>query len=96
MGGKTLSMNSYHAGDILEYNAHSLYGLMEAIATKQALENTRQSRAFQVSRSTFLSSGAYTAHWTGDNNASWADLAASIITMNNLALFGIPVTGADM
>lgn len=97
LGGKTLSMNSYHAGNILEYNAHNLYGFMESIATQTALEAARPGqRAFMVSRSTFPGSGVYAAHWTGDNNSTWADLQESIITMNNLALFGIPMVGADI
>ena len=97
LAGKTLSMNSYHAGDVLEYDAHNLYGLMESVATQTALENARPGRrAFMVSRSTYPGSGVYAAHWTGDNNSSWVDLGESIITMNNLALFGIPMVGADI
>jgi alpha-glucosidase (family GH31 glycosyl hydrolase) len=92
-----LSMNSYHAGDVLEYNAHNLYGLMEAISTQTALEAARPGqRAFMVTRSTYPGSGVYAAHWTGDNNSSWTNLRESIITMNNLALFGIPMVGADI
>ena len=96
MGGKTMSMNSFHAGEILEYNAHSLYGFMESIATRSALEEVLGKRPFLLSRSTFMGSGAHTAHWTGDNAATWDDLSASIITMNNMALFGIPMVGADI
>lgn len=103
---KTVPMSALHANGILEYNAHSLYGLMESIATNQAISNIFSStvrkdstvgeRGFVLSRSTFISSGKHTAHWTGDNAASWADLSDSIITINNLALFGISTTGADI
>ena len=62
MAGKTMSMASLHAGGILEYNSHSLYGFMESIATRQALVSAIPKRPFLLSRSTFLGSGAHTAH----------------------------------
>ena len=97
MGGKTIAMSGLHAGNVLEYNAHNLYGLMESIATRNALLSIRPAeRPFVLSRSTSMGSGVHTAHWTGDNAATWDDLKASIITMNNLALFGLPITGADI
>ena len=37
LGGKTIAMSGLHAGGILEYNAHNLYGFMESIATRNAL-----------------------------------------------------------
>lgn len=91
-----MSMASIHAGGVLEYNSHSLYGYMESVATRQALVSAMSTRPFLLSRSTFLGSGAHTAHWTGDNAATWNDLAASIVTMNNMALFGVPMIGADI
>ena len=72
---KTLDMDAYHFGNILVYNAHNLYGLTESMATYEALVSKRQNqRPFILSRSTFPGSGRYTAHWTGDNHASWEDL----------------------
>ena len=63
---KTLDMDARHMnGTVLEYNAHNLYGLSEAIATDKALENLTKRRSFVISRSTFPGSGAHTGHWTG-------------------------------
>ena len=63
---KTLDMDALHMnGTVLEYNAHNLYGLTEAIATNTALENLTKKRGFVISRSTFPGSGTHTGHWTG-------------------------------
>jgi alpha-glucosidase (family GH31 glycosyl hydrolase) len=97
MAAKTIAMSATHAGGVKEFDAHSLYGLMESIETRKAvITATGGKRPFVLSRSTFASSGHHVAHWTGDNAATWADLSASIITMNNLALFGLSMTGADI
>jgi alpha-glucosidase (family GH31 glycosyl hydrolase) len=93
---KAISVDAVHYGNVLEYNAHNLFGLTEAIATNKALENVRKTRSFVISRSTFPGSGSHTGHWTGDNHASWDDLYQSIPGMLNFQMFGVPLVGSDI
>ena len=68
---KTLDMDALHMnGSVLEYNAHNLYGLSEAIATSSALETLKKKRSFVLSRSTFPGSGSHAGHWTGMETSS--------------------------
>ncbi|CAF3695883.1 unnamed protein product [Adineta steineri] len=78
------------------YNLHSMYGYFEAQATNIALRTIRNKRPFVLSRSTFAGSGRYTAHWTGDNQATFIDMYFSIPAILNFNMFGITHVGADI
>eukprot|EP01023_Acetabularia_acetabulum_P042888 TRINITY_DN4274_c1_g1_i1.p1 TRINITY_DN4274_c1_g1~~TRINITY_DN4274_c1_g1_i1.p1 ORF type:complete len:981 (+),score=174.94 TRINITY_DN4274_c1_g1_i1:29-2944(+) len=93
---RTMSMDLVHYGNVMEYNVHNLYGLMEAQATHAALQNITGTRAFVLTRSTFSGSGAYAAHWTGDIGSTWSDLQWSVTGVLNSNLFGMPFAGVDI
>ncbi|XP_071714287.1 alpha-xylosidase 1-like [Rutidosis leptorrhynchoides] len=96
IGFKTIATSAVHYNGVREYDAHSLYGFTEAIATYKALRALKGKHPFILSRSTFVGSGRYAAHWTGDNQASWNDIKYSIYTMLNFGILGIPMVGSDI
>lgn len=97
LNNKTISMGATHYDGIKEYDVHNVFGHMESIATYKALtEIDSNKRPFILSRSTFVGSGAFVAHWLGDNQSTWESMESSIAGMLNFQLFGIPMVGADI
>ncbi|XP_077243931.1 alpha-xylosidase 1-like [Tasmannia lanceolata] len=96
LGYKTIATSAVHYNGVLEYNVHSMYGFTQAIATHKALQGLLGKRPFVLTRSTFVGSGAYAAHWTGDNKGTWEDLQYSISTILNFGIFGMPMVGSDI
>ncbi|CAF4343495.1 unnamed protein product [Rotaria socialis] len=95
LSAKTLCPSAQHNLSS-HYNLHSMYGYFEAQATNQALKTIRKKRPFVLSRSTFAGSGQFTAHWTGDNQATFDDMYFSIPAIINFNMFGITHVGADI
>ncbi|XP_058768857.1 alpha-xylosidase 1-like [Vicia villosa] len=96
IGFKTIATSAVHYNGVLEYDAHSIYGFAQTIATHKALQGLQGKRPFILSRSTYVGSGKYAAHWTGDNKGTWEDLRYSISTMLNFGIFGVPMVGSDI
>ncbi len=97
LGFKTIPASAVHHGGLKEYDVHNLHGTMEAASTRSALIDIRDGkRSFVLSRSSFPGHGNHAAHWTGDNAATWEDLAASIVTVNNFAMYGVSMVGSDI
>ncbi|KAI3840383.1 hypothetical protein MKW92_035558 [Papaver armeniacum] len=96
LGFKTIATSATHYNGVLEYDAHSLYGFSHTIATHKAFMSLEEKRPFILTRSTFVGSGHYAAHWTGDNKGTWENLKYSISTMLNFGIFGVPMVGSDI
>ncbi|KAF8939500.1 hypothetical protein BGZ58_009587 [Dissophora ornata] len=94
---KTLAEDAVHKNGLRLTDTHNLYGHMEAQATHHSLlELKPETRPFVLTRSSFAGTGAYAAHWTGDNWSQWNHLYLSIPGILSFGLFGIPFTGADI
>jgi len=77
--------------------AHNLYGLLQARAAYEALQQYRpEQRPFIVSRSGWAGIQRYAWTWTGDIEASWQGLRQTIPTVLNLGLSGMPYSGPDI
>ncbi|KAG0566331.1 hypothetical protein KC19_7G055400 [Ceratodon purpureus] len=93
---KTVSLDALHHDGSKSYDTHNIYGMTEAIATHNALQKVTSKRPFVLSRSCFLGSGSYAAHWTGDNGALWSELSGSVLSIMSSGMFGMPMVGADI
>lgn len=96
LGNKTMATSAVDYNDILEYNAHNIYGLSEAIMTNKALRSIIKKSPFILTCSNFVGSGVHAIDWTRDNAATWDDLWYSMLKIIKFGLFGIPMVGANI
>ncbi|MGE0493918.1 MAG: TIM-barrel domain-containing protein [Vulcanimicrobiota bacterium] len=76
---------------------HNLYGYLMARATYEGLVAADPKlRPFIVSRASYAGMQKYAAIWTGDNSATFDDLALSIRMAIGLGVSGVPFVGPDI
>ncbi|XP_053212192.1 lysosomal alpha-glucosidase-like [Panonychus citri] len=91
----TICMSAKQYGG-LHYDLHSLFGLLETVATYEAVKNITGTRPFILSRSTFSSQGHYGSHWSGDIRSEWDFMKYSISNLLEFNIYGIPMIGSDI
>ncbi|MHB2016235.1 MAG: glycoside hydrolase family 31 protein [Candidatus Xenobia bacterium] len=75
----------------------NVFALLEARATYEGLRHLLpDGRPYIISRSGFAGIQRYATMWTGDNNATWDDLALSIPMLASLGLSGESFAGCDI
>eukprot|EP00759_Apiculatamorpha_spiralis_P036488 PhF_6_TR36566/c0_g1_i2/m.54003/K12317/GANC; neutral alpha-glucosidase C len=94
----TLPKDTLHAHGVRHKEVHNAYGFYHAMATHlgQTKRTNGIDRPFVLTRSFFAGSQRYAAVWTGDNQAKWEYLKASISMVLTLSMCGIPHVGADV
>jgi alpha-glucosidase len=93
---RTLPDDARHAAG-LHARVHNLYGHLMVQATRDGLARARpDARPFLLTRAAHLATAALAATWTGDNQATWEDLAWSIPMVLSLGLCGQPFSGPDV
>ena len=95
----TMPKDNLHYGNWEHRDVHNLNGMTYANATYNALvhrDPKSPRRPFVLTRSFFAGSQRTGAMWTGDNEAKWDHLAASIPMVLAMNIAGYPFAGADV
>ncbi|OQO15224.1 hypothetical protein B0A48_00607 [Cryoendolithus antarcticus] len=98
----TMPKDNLHHGQWEHRDVHNLNGLTFVNATYNALlardkeEEKHNVRPFVLTRSFYSGSQRMGAMWTGDNQAIWSHLEASIPMLLSLNIAGFPFAGADV
>ena len=92
----SISLDAMHINHTKEIDVHSLFGTMQAIATREWFETSKKTRTFTLSRSTYTGYGKFGSHWLGDNFSNVANMGYSVTGIMTQAINGVPLTGADV
>ena len=94
----TMPKDNLHHGNWEHRDVHNLNGLTFHNATYEALlsRDSPPKRPFVLTRSYYSGSQRLGAMWTGDNQAVWSHLAASIPMILSMNIAGYPFAGADI
>ncbi|KAK0813818.1 glucosidase II [Friedmanniomyces endolithicus] len=98
----TMPKDNLHHAHWEHRDLHNLNGLSLINATFSALlarspaELSHPIRPFVLTRSFFAGSQRLGAVWTGDNQAAWPHLEASIPMLLSMGISGFPFAGADV
>ena len=94
----TMPKDNLHHGNWEHRDVHNLNGLTFHNATYEAMLKRDQpaKRPFVLTRSYYSGSQRVGAMWTGDNQAVWSHLQASIPMILSMNIAGFPFAGADV
>ena len=96
----TMPKDNIHHGNWEHRDVHNINGMTFVNATYQALlardPAASRRRPFVLTRSYYSGSQRLGAMWTGDNQAEWSHLAASIPMLLTQNIAGFPFAGADV
>jgi mannosyl-oligosaccharide alpha-1,3-glucosidase len=100
-GGPDMTMprDNLHHGGWEHRDLHNINGLTFQNATYHALLERKKGevlRPFVLTRAFFAGSQRVGAMWTGDNQAQWSHLQASVPMILNQGVSGYPFGGADV
>ncbi|CAK4030962.1 glycoside hydrolase family 31 [Lecanosticta acicola] len=98
----TMPKDNVHHGGWEHRDVHNINGMTFINATYEGLlardkeEEKHNVRPFILTRSFYSGSQRLGAMWTGDNQADWAHLEASIPMVLSMGISGFPFAGADI
>lgn len=95
----TMPKDNIHYGNWEHRDVHNVNGLTLINATYQAMLERKKGevrRPFILTRSYYAGAQRLAAMWTGDNQATWDHLAASLPMVLNNGIAGYPFAGADV
>ena len=98
----TMPKDNIHYGGWEHRDVHNINGMtfvnatFDAITARDKSEDKAHVRPFVLTRSFYSGSQRLGAMWTGDNQAAWPHLEASIPMILSMGISGFPFAGADV